>query len=225
MPDQPLHKMKIIYIRTSTEKQEAKNQLEDCETLLDNKDYILFEEKQSAWKDLDREKFEEIKSLIKKGGVTDLYCWDWDRLFRNRIKFMQFFELCKLYDCKIHSFRQQYFEDFYKIPSPYDEIVSNIVLNLMGHQAEEESKKKSDRVKLAVRRKEGKPTKSYKGNVWGRKSLTKKTKEEIMKLHEQGLSIREIADSVFYWDKNNNHKQVSRSAVHKTITEVTTNHP
>ena len=46
-----------------------------------------------------------------------------------------------------------------------------------------------------------------------------------MKLHEQGLSIREIADSVFYWDKNNNHKKVSRSSVHKTLTEVNTKHP
>lgn len=211
-------KIRIVYLRTSTEDQNPENQLKDCLTMFEG-EYEKYLEQQSAWKDKDRPLFEEVKKKIKTQKVSDLYVWDWDRLFRNRKKLIDFFKFCEIYNCKIHSFRQLYFEDFYKIPAPFDEIVSNLILNLMGHMAEEESKKKSERVKLAIRKNDG-VTKSYKGNKWGRKSLSKKVKEEIHKHKQMGQSIREIADSVFYWDKNGNRKPVSRSAVHKTLQEV-----
>lgn len=208
----------VIYIRTSTEEQNPLNQLEDCKTLVKG-DFELIEERQSAFKDKDRPLFEGIRIRIKSGNVSDLYCWDWDRLFRNRQKLIDFFKFCEIYDCKIHSYRQKYFEDFYKIPAPFNEIVSNIVLNLMGHNAEEESRKKSARVKLAVRKENGKPTKSYKGNKWGRKSLPQKVIDEVLKLRSEGMSMRVISNQVFYWDSNNNKKQISKSTVHKILHE------
>ncbi len=209
--------MNIIYLRTSTEEQNPQNQLRDCKTLI-NGEYETIIEKQSAYSNKVRPLFEEIKNRIKKGEVSDLICWDWDRLYRNRKKLIEFFKFCEIYNCKIHSFRQLYFEDFYKIPPPFDEIVSNIVLNLMGHNAEEESKKKSERIKLAVRKK-GNKTISYKGKVWGRKNISNKIKEEIIEMRKGGHSIREIAQSITYFDKNRNKKFVSRSFVHKTIME------
>lgn len=209
--------MNIIYIRTSTEEQNPQNQIKDCLSINKYGEVEIVEEKQSAWKDKDRPKFEEIKKQIKKGNIKHLICWDWDRLFRNRVKFIEFFKFCEIYNCKIHSFRQQYFEDFYKIPAPFNEIVSNIVLQLMGHTAEEESKKKSDRVKLAVRKEKGKVTKSYKGNKWGRKTISKKTIKEVMELNKQRLSVRDISKKVFYWDKSNNKKNIGKSTVHKII--------
>jgi len=160
--------------------------------------------------------------LIKQRKVDHLIVWDLDRLYRNRKRLIDFFELCKLYDCKIHSFRQDWLEQLNKIPEPFNEIMYNLMLQVMGWLAEEESIKKSERVKSAVRRK-GNKTISYKGNVWGRKSLSNKVKQEILKLHKQGLSLREIADSVWYWDKNNNRKFVSKSVVHKIIQESNDN--
>jgi len=207
---------KVIYIRTSTEEQNPENQLKDCKTLISG-EYEVVEEKQSAFKDKDRLKFEDIKKRIKNGEVSELICWDWDRLFRNRKKLKEFFELCKMYKCQIHSFRQSFFEDFYKIPPPFDEIIQELVLNLMGWLAEDESKKKGERVKNAVRRKEGKPTKSYKGNKWGRKSLNEKVISQILKLRQNGLSIREISKQVYYWDKNSHKKCVSIGYVSKVL--------
>jgi DNA invertase Pin-like site-specific DNA recombinase len=186
--------MNIIYIRTSTEDQEPENQIKSCENLF-NEEYELFQDKQSAFKDnKEREGFEKAKKLIKLGKVSRFIVWDWDRIFRNQKKLVEFFKFCEVYKCQIHSVNQQYFDDFYKIPAPFDEIVSNLVLNLMGWLAEDESKKKSDRVKLAVRKREGKPTKSYKGNKWGRKSMHTNKTNRIKKLREEGLSYREIAD-------------------------------
>jgi len=206
--------MKIIYIRTSTSEQNPQNQLKDCKTLVSG-DYEVVEEKQSAYKDKDRILFENIKARISKGEITNLYCWDWDRLFRNRKKLKEFFEFCKIYKCQIHSFRQKFFEDFYKIPSPFDEIIQELVLNLMGWMSEDESKRKSDRVKIAHQNSKKK---------WGRKPLGKNVIGEVLDLRKKGMSIREISGNVFYWDKNKNKKNISPSAVHKVIKENTLKH-
>jgi len=209
----------VIYIRTSTEEQNPENQLRDCESirLNDQKqdtfiDYSLFEEKQSAWKDKDRPVFENIMGLIKARRINDLIVWDLDRLHRNRKKLISFFDYCKLYNCKIHSFRQKWLEDLNNIPEPFNEIMHGLMLQIMGWLAEEESNKKSDRVKQAVRRKEGKPTRSYKGNKWGRKPISTFKRNQIIELSIQKLTIRKIAAKV----------GLSKSIVHKTIQEFNT---
>jgi len=201
----------IIYLRTSSEIQNPENQLRDCETLaqkLNLNDYEVIQEQQSAFKDINRKYFEIIKSRIQKGEVVHLICWDWDRLFRNRKKLKEFFQFCSIYKCKIHSFRQNFFEDFYKIPSPFDEIIQELVLNLMGWLAEDESQKKSDRVKIAFKNKKG---------DWGRPALNPKIDNQIIKLFKEGKSLREISKEVFYWNANKNKRFVSLGYVHKTI--------
>lgn len=215
-------KQTIIYLRTSTEEQNPQNQLKDCVELVESvgiKEYELFEEKQSAFKDKDREKFNLIMKSIKQKKINQLIVWDLDRLYRNRKKLIQFFDLCKLYNCKIYSFRQKWLEDLNKIPEPFNEIMFNLMLQIMGWLSEEESIKKSERVKSAIRKK-GNKTISYKGNVWGRKSIeTQRLKEDILKLKEQGLSIREIVKQVYYYDKHNNKRNPSTSFVFKVIKE------
>jgi DNA invertase Pin-like site-specific DNA recombinase len=203
-------KMKaIIYLRTSTQEQNPQNQLKDCQTLV-SKDYEVIEEKQSAFKDKDRPLFDSIRERIKSGEIKSLIVWDWDRLFRNRKKLKEFFEFCKIYKCEIHSFRQKFFEDFYKIPAPFDSIMQDLFLNLLGWMAEDESLKKSQRVKVAYQ--------NHKGNKWGRPlKINNNLKQDILEKYKQGLSIREIADSVWYYDKNRNQKFISKSAVHKII--------
>ena len=213
--------MNIIHIRTSTEDQNPENQLKDCLSIYKKEwgEHKLFEEKQSAWKDnVKREVFEEERTLIKRGGVKHYVCWDIDRIYRNRIKTIAFFKFCKLHNCKIHSFRQQFFETLNTMPEPFNEAMFDFTLQIMAWMAEEESKKKSDRVKAAVRKK-GNITISYKGNKWGRKALSKKTREKVLELSKEGKSIREIASKVYYYDKSNNKKQLSKSAVHKIIHE------
>ena len=183
----------IIYIRTSTEEQAPENQIRYCEKLSKG-EYKLFEDKQSAFKDKDREGFENAKKLIKSGKIKHFIAWDLDRIYRNRKKLKQFFAFCKLYKCQIHSFNQQWLEQLNEIPEPFNEIMHDLMLNLMGWLAEDESKKKSDRVKLAVRKKEGQPTKSYKGNKWGRKAMHTNKIKRIEELRKQGFSYRKIAE-------------------------------
>jgi len=206
--------MKAIYIRTSTEEQEPENQIKDIE-LISGKDYLLFKDKQSAWKDnLDREQFTNLKKDIQLKKISELYVWDLDRIFRNRKKLIEFFELCKLYKCKIHSYRQQWLEQLNNIPEPFNEIMHSLMVQIMGWLAEEESNKKSERIKVSIRRNQG-ITSSYKGNKWGRKAL--KIEDAIIKAFNEGKSFREIIKEISYTDKNNHKKFVSIGYVHKTI--------
>lgn len=209
-----------IYLRTSTEEQNPENQLKDCLNINKYGDYELIEEKQSAFKDKNRIKFNEVLKLIKQRKVNHLIVWDLDRIYRNRKKLIEFFELCKIYNCKIHSFRQEWLEELHKIPEPFNEIMFNLMLQIMGWLAEEESIKKSDRVKNAIRKNKKGITISRKGNKWGRKSIkTKRLKQEVKQLREQGLTIREIAKQVYFYDKSNNKKNPSASLVHKLLEE------
>jgi len=93
----------------------------------------------------------------------------------------------------------------------------NLMLSIMGWLAEEESNKKSERVKAVRTEQEGQTFSKY-GKKWGRKSIdNKRLIEEIKSLKEKGLSIREITKQVFYYDKNNNKINPSVSFVFKVI--------
>ena len=215
-------KQTIIYNRTSTKQQSPELQLKDCETLalrLNLTDYEVMQEKESAFNDKsNRDVFELIKEGIRKGQVKNLIVWDYDRLFRNRLKTIEFIRGYSKLGLTVYSFRQEWFETIKKIPSPFNEIVYDLMLQVISWIAEEESRKKSDRTKLSIIKDKG-ITKSYKGNKWGRKELPDKLKEDILKLRAEGRTIREIAKELYYWDKSNNKKFVSIAYVHKIISE------
>lgn len=200
----------IIYLRTSTEMQNPENQLRDCKKIAKFGEYEIVKEFQSAYKDKDRPKFDYIKKQISYKKVEHLICWDLDRLFRDRKKLIAFFKFCQNYNCKIHSYRQEWLESLNDIQEPFNEIMHDLMLNIMGWLSEDESKKKSDRVKIA-----------YKNSTkkWGRKPIKNKTIKEVLTLHNQGRTLREIASEVYYWDDNRNKHQISKSAVHLIIKE------
>lgn len=197
-----------ILIRTSTEEQNPENQLRDCQSINKYGEARILKEQTSAWKDGLRPVMIKLKEDIQHGKVRHLIVWDLDRLFRNRQKLIDFFKLCGHYDCKIHSYRQTWLEELNKIPEPFGDIMHNLMLSIMGWLAEDESKKKSDRVKIAYKNRK---------QAWGRKPLNKRVEKEVLDLHSQGKSIREISSIVIYWDKSNNSHKISKSSVHKLI--------
>ncbi len=211
--------LNIAFIRTSTTEQTPELQLQGIDAIAIRLELTVKSEKESAFKDnAKRPVFNEVIALIKQGKVKNLFVWDLDRLYRNRIKLKQFFVLCKHYKTTIQSVNQEWLNNLNAIPAPFNEIVFEMLIQIFGWIGEEESVKKSKRVKLAVRKKEGSKTKSYKGNVWGRKPLTPQTVKRVMDLYHSGKSIREIAREVIVY-RNNNGKNISKSAVHKTIVQ------
>jgi len=213
----------IIYNRTSTEDQNPENQVENCKeitTRLNILDFKVLEEQKSAFKDDEkREIFNEIKRKIKAREIKNFIVWDLDRIYRNRKKLISFFKFCKFYECKIYSYRQQFLEDINKSPEPWNEMLFDNMVFILGWIAEDESAKKSERIKAAIRISKKGHTVSYKGNKWGRKAVPLKVKQNILKLHEQGKHYREICEEVYYWDAAKHKKFVSLGLVHKTLEE------
>ena len=210
----PYHET-IIYIRTSTTDQNPLNQLEACESIRpkDQKtetfvDYYLLQDTQSAFLDFkEREVFNALIKLIKKNKVKNLIVWDLDRIYRNRKKLLGFFEICKSHKCRVYSFRQGFLNDLNKMPYPWNETMFDLMISIFGWIAEEESLKKSDRVKSAVTKKQG-ITFSKFGNKWGRKELSTQKKNKIIELRKTLMSFRNIAYKL----------NISVGVVHKTYT-------
>ncbi len=221
-------KQNIIYNRTSTGEQNPENQLADCKTIMERleiKDYEVLQEQQSAFKQKERPIFQSIINAIRKREIKVLVVWDFDRLYRNRKKTLEFMRTYSKFGLKVYSFRQQFMENINEMPEPWNEIIYDLMLQIVAWMAEDESKKKSARIKAAVRiNKKGK-TISYKGNIWGRKAVPEKVKMEIIKLREQGKSLREIASEVYYWDASKHKKLVSIGFVHKTLNEFLAKKP
>lgn len=203
-----------IYIRTSTDDQNPENQLHDCKSLT-KEDYNLYVDKQSAWKeDVERQDFNKLLKEIKEGKVSSLIVWDLDRIYRNRKKLLEFFQICKAYKCTVFSYRQGFLNDIQNLTLPEgfgfikDMMVDNF-LHFLGWMAEEESIKKSKRIKASMRQKED-GVYSYKGNKWGRARLSTFKRNKISQLSKEGKSIRIIAKEI----------GVSVGGVHKYLQEL-----
>ena len=224
----------IIYLRTSTKDQNPELQREDCVRFCSERSLEVVEvvsEQGSAYKlEKVRPKWESVVKRAKKEKLN-IVLWKYDRSFRNREEFYKFMKVMfEVYEKKVYSVTEKSILSFWNMiekshtENPvFNEFLKNIfkaIWDLMiqqaGEQAEDESRKKSDRVKLAVR-KEGGITKSYKGKKWGRRAL--KVDDKIIEAHKQGKNMREITEEVFYWDGNNHKKFVSLGYVHKTLAE------
>lgn len=163
------------------------------------------EETGSAWKREDlklRPVFAGIVRDIQRGRIRHLYVWDLDRIYRNRAKLKEFFELCKVHGCVVHSYRQPFLDSFETMNLPEGfgfirDVMRDMLIQVLGWVAEDESKKKSDRSKLALRVKDG-VTMSYKGKKWGRPELPPEAIARIRELLQSGASYRSINRAVSY---------------------------
>jgi len=208
-----------ILIRTSTTEQTPELQLSDIHKAFSTSSALIIQEQVSAYKpNMKRPEIDRLKKLICGGKVNAIYVWDLDRLYRKRKQLGSFLEMCKNFNTQLFSVNQQWLNDLQNIQPPFNEIMYSFMLQIMGWLAEDESDKKSKRVKLAIRRDDNGITKSHNGKKWGRKSLSNQTVNKVKELHESGLSVRQIAEQVKVYDKSNNHRQVSKSAVHKILT-------
>lgn len=198
----------IIYLRTSTEEQDPENQLRECLAITQN-GAVIKKEQQSAWKDglENRPIFKEIYDGVKLRLVKSITVWDLDRLYRNRIKTVEFLAMCNAYGVEVRSYRQAFLSTFDKMLAEFDKTnpmywmieqsvkqMKNTMIQIFAWIAEEESNKKSDRVKAAIVEKAGEKFSRY-GKKWGRPEVEVNV-YELVRLRREGMSIRNIADQL-----------------------------
>lgn len=227
--------MKVcIYARVSTKDQSEKEQIPAIIKgfgldKLEKDNIIIFKEEVSAWR-IDKEEkrleLQKLLSTIKSKEISCLYIWHIDRLYRNRAKTREFFNLCLYYGVDVYSLNQQWLNDFQAMKNQLPENMQflienmyNLMLDVYAQTAEDESKTKSERVKLKVVKHDDGITRSVDGKKWGRKSLPKRVEVEVLHHFKQGKSMRWIAQNVYYYDKNKNQKKLSVGSVHKIISQ------
>ena len=159
------------YLRVSTEEQDEANQLQDVRAYAQELELTIvkvYRERASAWKNRTRPVFSQMLKSARKQGIEHIVVWDFDRVERNRKRFIGLIRQLSRDGVKLHSTRQGWLEALNQIPEPFNEIVGELMLQIVGWMAEEESTKKSERVKAAYGRMEG----EGKLNGWGRPRLT-----------------------------------------------------
>lgn len=207
--------MKVaIYLRTSTKDQNPELQKEECLNFARSKNYLvddrIYPEKLSGFKDINRPEYEKIKEMARKGEIQAVIVWSLDRWVRNRDTLLEDVTVLRNYNVKLHSVKEAWLEAI-NLEGPLGRTLQEFLLGLIGSLGEMESIRKSERMIMAH--------KGYKGDEWGRPEMNEETRLKIIELYKKGDSLRKIAKTVFYWDKNRNAKYVSLGTVHKTITE------
>ena len=202
----------IIYLRTSTKDQNPELQRKQCIYFGDvmNLDIVeIVVEQGSAYKlEKIRPKWESVVERAKKEKLH-IILWRYDRSFRNRAEFFKFMKVIfEVYGKKVYSVTEPSILSFWNMMSNnhsdnpvYNELLNGIfkalwdfMIQQSGEEAEDESRKKSNRVKLAVVKEKGKSTKSYKGNKWGRPKVHTNKINVILELRNKGLSYRDIKE-------------------------------
>jgi DNA invertase Pin-like site-specific DNA recombinase len=215
----------LLYLRTSTKEQnpelQRKSGIDFC-IRIGLEEPEVFVEKGSAY---NLEKIRPVwESVVEKAKKEkrDIVIWKYDRTFRNRPEFFKFMKVMfEVYGTKVYSVTEPSILSLWdmigksKTGNPIiDELIGGMLkimwdylIQMTGEQAEEESRRKSDRIQLAVRKSDSKPTMSYKGNKWGRKEISTQKKNKILELYKVSpkLSLREISRQV----------EVSLAVVHK----------
>lgn len=225
----------IIYNRVSTAEQHPELQIKECEDFCKLKGWEVIdrlEEKASAFKDdLKREKFQELLQRAKKQEFDHIVVWNMDRFSRQPEEEVLYLvkELNLLYKVDVNAVHGDLWSELVQsiskvkeagfIGKALSEFLEKVIKGLEFQRGHRESKTKSERVKLAVRKEEGKKALSYKGNKWGRKTIALDTKQAIIEAYKQDKSYSQICSEVFYYKKNKSKKYVSKGIVHKTIQE------
>jgi len=212
----------VIYLRTSSGEQEPENQEKECLELAQKLGYEVKEvllERLSAFKQIDRPKYDKVKEMARKREIQAVIVWALDRWIRNRDTMLEDTTILKTYGCKIHSVKEAWLEAI-NIEGPLGRTIQEFMLGLIASLGEMESQRKSERVKLALRKKNN-STYSYKGKKWGRKRISTQAKNKIIQLKKENpnITIREICEKVTYAGKGNKTKNVSKGLVHKILKE------
>ena len=225
-----------IYLRTSTKEQNPENQLKDCIAFCEKigiSEYEVFSEQKSAWRrEKNRDVFDNLVKDLEKGRYAVLVVWRYDRIYRNMKKFTRFMEaMFMVHGVKIYSVKEEWITELWDIvnsdvvdnlPSPFDEVIKDqfilhwrTMIKIAGKIGEDESAKRSERTKSAVRKNKKGETVSYKNNKWGRPAKKLNKFEVIKKYLEPGMDLRKTAEFFGVKSQNTIRKYISDEIVEK----------
>lgn len=208
--------LKIIYLRVST-KTSGQNEDDQLPSILKcfdlkEKECLIIKAKESAYQEK-KQKF-RILNVIPKinekypDAEKILYLWDLDRLYRNQDRQVNFIRESFAKNCIVLSYRQKWLYKLREVGG-FGRAMYNFLIEIFGWMAEEESKKKADRLLKSLTIDEDGKFYTNRGNLFGKKYKTgsgknitdakyiKNLELSIIKLITEGMTYVNIKDKVF----------------------------
>ncbi len=198
-----------IWIRVSDANQTAKSQLPDIKQYIKHKGWQLRKTwviSHSGWKGEIPER-KEIFKQARLGKFKHFVVWAIDRWTRKGADaLMKDLKLFTDYGVQFHSI-QESFLDYVNMPG-VGEYLREFIIKLFAWQAEQESRKKSNRLRISYKQKKREAHKTGKPLKWGkRKKFKHPDKIIILKAYTRLKSIRKVGKEL----------GVSKSYIHNVI--------
>ena len=136
-----MEKIEVIYARQSVDKKDSisiETQINECTKKLDTKNFRTFYDKGYSGKSMDRPQFQEMMNEVRKGIVSKIIIYKFDRISRSLIDFLSMQQEFSEYGVKLISCS----EDFDTSTQ-----VGKMILNILMMFAEMERESIQQRIK------------------------------------------------------------------------------
>jgi DNA invertase Pin-like site-specific DNA recombinase len=211
-----------IYIRVSGGEQTEESQRQPCIDYCKEHGWnivdVFPDHAKSAYKNVKRPQYERVLALVRQRGIQHIIVWSLDRWCRRGPRELKStIDYLGLYDVQLHSVKEQWIESI-NMPGSLGQTFKDFMIGIVGWLAEQESTRKSERVKESVRYQRA----LKKGKV-GRPGLPDAVKQRIAALLMQGKSYSYICEHVTYEGKYKRVHHVSVATVNAVRKWLSTN--
>jgi len=202
----------VIYIRVSggeqTEESQRKPCIDYCKQYGWNIINVFSDHAKSAYKNVKRAEYERVLALVRQRRIQHIVVWSLDRWCRRGPRELKStIDYLGVYGVQLHSVKEQWIESI-NMPGSLGQTFKDFMIGIVGWLAEQESTRKSERVKESVRYQQA----LKKGKV-GRPNLPDAIKQRIAALLKQGRSYSYICKHVTYEGKYKRVHHVSVATV------------
>lgn len=136
-----MNKIEVIYARQSVDKRDSisiETQINDCKKKLDSENFRIFYDKGYSGKSTNRPQFQDMMNEVRKGIVSKIIIYKFDRISRSLIDFLSMQQDFSKYGVKLIS----YSEDFDTSTQ-----MGKVILNILMMFAEMERENIQQRIK------------------------------------------------------------------------------
>ena len=212
----------IIYIRVSGGEQTEETQRQPCIDFCKEHGWDIIgvfpDHAKSAYKNVKRPQYEGVLSSVRQRRIQHVVVWSLDRWCRRGPRELKStIDYLGSYGVQLHSVKEQWIESI-NIPGSLGQTFKDFMIGIVGWLAEQESNRKSERVKESIRYQRA----LKKGKV-GRPCLPNAVKQRIAALLNQGRSYSYIRKNVTYEGKYNRVHNVSVATINAVRKSLSTN--
>jgi len=202
----------VIYVRVSTDLQTEESQLEPCREFCKKRGYNIVGEyadhAKSAYKNTKRTGYDNIMELVKKRKIQHIVVWALDRWTRRGpLELKHNIEYLSIHNVSMHSVKEEWLDSI-NLPGSMGTVVREFFFGMIAWMAEEESRKKSERVLDSK-----KFQKAVKKGKVGRAGIPESVKKEVIKYLKEGKSYSWIHQNVTYKVKYGKVRHVSPATI------------